>query len=572
MRATTVTHLRCWLFGACALAAVLLAGRMLPSLNRMREDYSLPGITGVSEVPIADTLLTQGTGPFRAFAIMTLWVRATKLQEQGLYFEQNDLFRLISRLQPRFASVWAHWAWNLSYNISVKFPPGFERWRWVQAGIRILRDRGIPNNRNSVLLYRELAWIYHHKIGQSADDSHAYYKVALAIDMQRALGRPPYPDTIRAMAEAPKTREELLTDPAVRDLVQRLGEAGPDPFEHPLEVVNRSLFIPEPARDILDDQANRGAVAKLEIFLRARYVEDVLKLELDRMNKYMVHFGTEEKPARIDWRLPSAHALYWAGYSVDIAKVNFTKAVNSDRVFLYALQDQYRNGGLRFHVPEGGGEVLWLPAPNFDFLEPCLQLHRDISKEYQGTRQTNPTYDNVLNFLREAVLDLYTYKSKEQAMKYYRILVKEGPESEDMLLEEFIWKRTQEVMRGLTHSHALKMVQGLHFSSLISLALGQNEAAVRQREYAEWVRRRYNTSRSRTPLPEEAELRKTAIRLAREILPDWAFQNIRETFPDAVKQLEKEEGADERIRDPDDFTPPPPPEPPSRKSAEKLSD
>ncbi|NQT88640.1 hypothetical protein HQ560_17880, partial [bacterium] len=152
MRAITTTHLRCWLFGAGFLACIFAAGRMLPDLNKMRERHGLLGDTAVAEVPIADTLLTQATGPFRAFAIMTLWMRATKLQEEGLYFEQNDLFHLISRLQPRFASVWAHWAWNLAYNISVKFParPGRERWRWVEAGISILRDRGIPNNRKSI--------------------------------------------------------------------------------------------------------------------------------------------------------------------------------------------------------------------------------------------------------------------------------------------------------------------------------------------------------------------------------------------------------------------------------------
>jgi hypothetical protein len=251
--------------------------------------------------------------------------------------------------------------------------------------------------------------------------------------------------------------------------------------------------------------------------------------------------------------------------------VDITKAINSDRVFLYSLQDQYRNGSLRFYVPDEGGEVLWLPAPNFDFLEPCLKLHREISDRHRGDTQTRPTHDNFLNFLRETVLDLYTYKSKKAAMKYYRILVKEGPESEDMLLEEFIWKRTQEVMRGLTRSHALKMVQGLHFSSLVSIAFGHGEEAVRQREFAAWVRRRYNTNRSRNLLPEEAELLKNAIRLARDVLPAWAFQNIQETFPDAVKQVEKEEQARDRIRDPDNFTPPPPPKPPSRKPPERTS-
>ena len=41
----------------------------------------------------------------------------------------------ITKLQPHFTSVWIHLAWNMSYNISVKFNYPKDRWEWVKRGI-----------------------------------------------------------------------------------------------------------------------------------------------------------------------------------------------------------------------------------------------------------------------------------------------------------------------------------------------------------------------------------------------------------------------------------------------------
>ena len=46
----------------------------------------------------------------------------------------------ITKMQPHFVAVWVHQAWNLSYNISVKFPDPNDRWFWVYRGIELLRD------------------------------------------------------------------------------------------------------------------------------------------------------------------------------------------------------------------------------------------------------------------------------------------------------------------------------------------------------------------------------------------------------------------------------------------------
>ena len=215
MKHQTVTTLRRCVFAACALACAILASRSLPYIKAQRERMDLNPYTDIANVSPGIELATKSLGCFRAIAIAALWVRATNLQDDGKFFELNDLFRLISQLEPRFASVWYYWAWNLAYNCSVKFPASQpeERWRWVQLGIEILRDRGIPVNPRAPTLYRELAWIYSHKIGQNMDDAHEYYKMRLALEMQEALGKPPYKERIEAMAAAPATQRELMADP-----------------------------------------------------------------------------------------------------------------------------------------------------------------------------------------------------------------------------------------------------------------------------------------------------------------------------------------------------------------------
>src|SRR5262249_44510148 len=115
-------------------------------------------------------------GAFRGLFVNMLWIRANNLKEAGRYYEAMDPASTITKLQPRFPQVWAFHAWNMAYNISVTTQTPQERWQWVQSGIRLLRDQGIPANPNDLTLHRELAWIYLHKIQGFMDDANPYYK------------------------------------------------------------------------------------------------------------------------------------------------------------------------------------------------------------------------------------------------------------------------------------------------------------------------------------------------------------------------------------------------------------
>ena len=92
----------------------------------------------------------------------------------------------------------------------------------MQRGIELLRDEGLKYNPKEALIYRELGWLFQHKMGQNMDDAHLIYKSEWAREMTSALGggRPNYdellnPRTDEARARVQSIREKYKMDPAM---------------------------------------------------------------------------------------------------------------------------------------------------------------------------------------------------------------------------------------------------------------------------------------------------------------------------------------------------------------------
>jgi hypothetical protein len=172
-----------------ALAAALLTvnGFLLPMLNRERGALGITRIEPLENAPPMLALTTQVLGGFRGLIANALWIRSTQLQEDGKYFEMVQLADWITKLEPHIVTVWTVQAWNMAFNISVKFPDHADRWRWVQRGIELLRDDAIRYNPDQPGLYGDLAWMFQFKMGQNMDDAHFYYKGAWANEMTQVL-------------------------------------------------------------------------------------------------------------------------------------------------------------------------------------------------------------------------------------------------------------------------------------------------------------------------------------------------------------------------------------------------
>jgi len=425
-------------------------------------------------------------GAFRGIFVNFLWMRANELKEAGRYHEAMNLSRAITTLQPRFPRVWVFHAWNMAYNISVATHTRQERWDWVNKGIRLLREEGIPANPNDLLLHRELAWIFLHKIAGVTDDANQYYRRALALEWHWLLGRPPQASvslserdaTIEAfaqrldrIADAPRTlagameleRREIdravaegriargSVEPMLPGLMQALAEIDVRPGFGLLERVGmlresrRSVmreayaasFGPRSRRlaELLEDPAYERAWEILLDHTRRRVLVEDYRMEPHRMARYTRRYGP------IDWRHPAAHALYWSAKGSERSEATVTGTshtdvdiVNAERIILQSVQELYRFGDLLFDPldfmrrAEAG---TYLAMPNIHFLDTygnILSEMRERAGIFESRQRAYTTYSaGYENFLQDAIRFLYRRGQRREAELYFTRL-REFPE------------------------------------------------------------------------------------------------------------------------------------------------
>lgn len=419
-------------------------------------------------------------GAFRGIFVNMLWMRANDLKEEGRYHEAINLSRAITTLQPRFPRVWVFHAWNMAYNISVATSTREERWQWVNKGIRLLREEGIPANPNDMLLHRELAWIFLHKVSGTTDDANQYYKRALALEWHWLLGRPPalalglsgreatieaYAAWLQEIADAPRTLNGLHelerrriaqgvedgrlprdTQAVLPSLVDELTALD---FRPNFSLLERVGLHREAARSVrreayqatfgersrrlqtlLDDPRYEQAWPMLLAYVRRQVLVNEYRMEPNRMVRYTRRFGP------IDWRHPAAHALYWSARGSEESEQSVTgtssadvDVVNAERIMLQSVQELYRFGELLFDPLDflQRGELgSYLAMPNIHFLDTyggVMTEMRDRAGIFESRQRAFTTYSaGYENFLQDAIRFLYRRGQRAEAERYFRQL------------------------------------------------------------------------------------------------------------------------------------------------------
>jgi len=115
-------------------------------------------------------------GGFRGIVAEIIWFRADRLQDTGRFAELAQLATWLTALEPQNGDVWAYQAWNLAYNVSVMMPDAADRWRWVEAGLKLLRDEALKVDGDDPVIHRELAWLFLSKLAGRLDDAAPYYR------------------------------------------------------------------------------------------------------------------------------------------------------------------------------------------------------------------------------------------------------------------------------------------------------------------------------------------------------------------------------------------------------------
>src|SRR5437868_8864350 len=197
-----------------AMGLLFGVSRVQLSLNRDRDKLGLTRVQPLENAPPVLAFTTVALGGFRGLISNALWIRANDLQDEDKFFEAAQLADWITKLEPHYVQVWLVQAWNMAYNISVKFKDAPDRWRWVQRGIELLRDEGLKYNPNEVLMYRELGWFFQHKLGQNLDDASVYYKQQWANEMAVvfAKAKPNLDELIHPETADARNRARLLVE------------------------------------------------------------------------------------------------------------------------------------------------------------------------------------------------------------------------------------------------------------------------------------------------------------------------------------------------------------------------
>ena len=339
------------------LAALLFcaAAQLQARLNADRKDLGLTRMDPLENAPPVLAFTTVALGSFRGLIANALWMRLNDLQLEDKYFEMVQLSDWITKLQPHMVAVWQFQAWNMAFNISVKFKSHEDRWHWVQRGIELLRDEGLRYNPNATLLYRELSWLFQFKIGAYLDDAHMLYKMRWAQEMQGVLGGRP-------------------------DFKQLLNPTTPEARE------------------------------------RVRKLQQIYKMDPKIVQRVDEQYGP------FDWRLPDAHAVYWAELGRMYGRPEDQETLRRS-VYQSLQQMGIRGGALDSSVTN-------VTAQNF-ILWPNLDQIPTISATYEkmiGEETNNPhgLQENMerahKNFLKQAIYLLYEDGREQKAQYWFNYL------------------------------------------------------------------------------------------------------------------------------------------------------
>jgi len=464
----TIIQLICvGIFSICLFASGMMSTALTAEAGRAQLVYS----DEAEEGDPPEVALGIALGAFRGIFVNYLWIRANRLKEDGKFYEAIELSEMITRLQPRFPRVWVFHAWNMSYNISVATSTASERWQWVRAGINLLRNEAIPRNPNDVLLHKELAWLFYHKIQGWSDDANHYYKKQLAREWTIILGPPPenegsdgYVDQRESLVlwltpilESPETirgviREELkdlqdLGDESpvslVRELVGRIEneanlELGLDLLRlyEMRRAFNEAWYKDDAAFSLAEDDRNAvfdelitderyaDAWGRLLAQVRRRVLVDECNMEPARMIDYTRRFGP------LDWRHACTHSLYWATRGVEEAadrtlRDNFN-SVNTDRTAMHSVQELWRTGDVEYDLITDE----YFTLPNYAFTDTYGEIlevvrarareeDRGVDAEYRHYTLYSEGYEN---FLKDVVRVFYRRGWFGLAEKYHQQL------------------------------------------------------------------------------------------------------------------------------------------------------
>jgi len=460
---------------AAAVATVSWSQSRMLEINKQ---HRLTDTDVVDNAPPMVAFTTVALGCFRGLLADLLWLRSISLQDQGKYFEMVQLADWICKLQPRFTGATAYLAWNMAYNISVTFSDPADRWRWVQHGIELLRD-ALTYSPGDANLYRELGWIYQHKVGNIFDDANLYYKQQMALEMTKVFGGPE-PDW-KALAAAPATPAAFWLDvPGGKELLEsKMRKAGIESLSSLEDAFRQSGKLPA---GFLEDAADAPCRLALDNYLRARWLNQFYKLRPAEVIKIDKQYGD------FDWRLPQAYAVYWATLGKEYSRDS--ENINCERMINQSVKDAFLEGRL---LMAGEGDTrAFITVPNMSLADAA---RRSFESSFEDRKSVSFT-SSYENFMIDSILIFYTFGNRTKADDYLKTLRRDFPGNPEFRrdLDSFVIGRWRENVIDGSRQKVKGIIDGFLFKICVFMAFGDDQAAKGHEQLARAIYETYKDS------------------------------------------------------------------------------
>ena len=512
------------LFLAIAVALAAVQSRM----NAIRIEERLTDTEPLDNAPPMVVLTTVALGGFRGLVADWLWLRSNRMQDAGNYFEMVQLASWITKLQPRFTGATAFLAWNMAYNVSVTFTSPEDRWRWVRRGIELIRDEALEYNPSDPELFQQLGWIYQHKMGKDLDDANCYYKTQFAMEMIMAFGD--YAGKWELIGRAAPTEAKLRDQLGNSDEFWAVLAANSLTFDSLEKEFRKSGLLPEPVANELTRLTIREPV---ELCLRRRWLLQKYRLIPELILRLNETYGP------LDWRLPEAHAIYWATRGKeqwDRDEDDF-KRLQCDRMIFQSLAAGFQGGRLIYLKDV----QLLTMTPNIDLVDSTRRMYEDA----MATHGDNTVRGAFMNYMVDAIVNLFKFGQKQKAEKYFTDARKLFGDRFAGGLDEFVLRELGEDMKSPSYNQAQSTVEAYIEQMCLNMAIGETEQAAYYDLIAKKLHAKYHefageSTKDRRWLPPYDQMKRTYINGPLQTrMPKALFDVFWAQLPDEMKATER---------------------------------
>ena len=244
----------------------------------------------------------------------------------------------------------------------------------------------------------------------------------------------------------------------------------------------------------------------------------------------------------LEWRLPDAHAIYWAQQGIDdvteqfdvtgpdgepdgILNTDEEKAAGGDflklrRVIYQALQQACMQGRLIAKPPtfQYGWNVDLVPRANDSYEKQMEAKRQEDAASNTDTGLAEHMSTGHKNFLRSAVYYLYVYNRKAEAAKWYEYMLDLYPQSipvPGLSLDEYCVSRVQEDAGETDHNQTKAVISALLFQAFQFASVGEDDQFVGHKSLAIQLYNRFQKeigiSTNRVGLPPFEELERLVL-------------------------------------------------------------